>query len=141
MNRVMDEKRFISCCFAVPIVEGTGFFSYPAELRHDIMVTFCRIVSLKATEPLSPSKSLFAFCDVSYFRDRDQVPRYNVLQNFDSAITQVQEFNGTLFHRLNICPDQIKMYVNEFENGQYTLASWSGLMVVELFGYRQKHTI
>ena len=99
MNKVLDEKRMTSCCFTVAISAGSGLFSFPAELRHDIMVSFCRIVSVKGTQALTPNKCLFVFCDVSYYRDRDQVPRYNVLQAFDSSSSKVIEFNGLVCSR------------------------------------------
>ena len=136
MTKNRGDKRFTSCCLPVIIKSGVGSFHFPNHLRHDIQDTYCIVHAIHGFNTVTPSKCLFVFCDVSYYYDREQVPRYNVLQVFQSN-TNLKHFKK-ISNRLSIVPDCIKLRVKEYKDEQFEICSaWNGLIVLEIFGYHQ----
>ena len=126
-----------SCCFDVDIHQGVGSFVYPENLKHVIMDTYCVIQSVVNPSANPPAKTLYIFSNASFYRQRDQLVKENVLQVFKSSQI-LTHFKGRLENSFDITPDCIQMYVKEWKDDQFKICTdFSGKLIVSLYGWKK----
>ena len=80
----------------------------------------------------------FLYCDASYFRGQDSRLQHNVVGCF-KAQSDLTQFPSKLSAMLTTMPDSLGFMVKKWsdQNEAMELIEWDGLIVLELYGFRQ----
>ena len=134
MTTRKTQDRLISVTLLVPIVDGVGTFYYPQSLKYTLYETFCICQAIECANNFG--KNFYLTCNVSYFQEKDQIYKQNILQTF-TAENKIFHFPNKIILNLNQSPEEVQILVKKMQNQKLILdTSFSGNVVLELYGFR-----
>ena len=119
----------------VPLIHGCAQFWYPHGLKTAIFETFCIIQGVESLNNFETT--YYLTCNVSYFREKDQVFKHNILQAFTSQPKGMQPMNNKIISVFNSSPDEVKIYACKYINEELIVdPTFNANLVIELYGFR-----
>ena len=134
MNRKTNET-LTSVSMHVPLVQGCAQFWYPHGLKTTIFETFCIVQGVECLNNFETT--YYLTCNVSYFPEKDQMYKHNILQAFTSQPKGMMQMSNKIISVFNSSPDEIKIYARKYINQQLVIdTTFNANLVLELYGFR-----
>ena len=126
--------KFTSVSLCVHVKNGVASTVFPEVLRQNLLNTCCIINSVQSFTNFN--QSYYIFGNFSFFREKDQFLKENLLQSFQSQ-SAIFHFPLALENMLTVLPHNLTLYVKEYtENGFEVAKTFSGNICLVLSGYR-----
>ena len=131
-----NKEAFTSVSLVVKIEKGRGQFLVPQSFKDSINETFCTIHSIECLN--NHGHTYYLTCNVSYFKEQENVLKRNILQQFSSAGPGVVYFTNSIIATLLQTPHRVDLFVSKWKKDNLEMDdTFSGNIVLELFGYRE----